>query len=89
MRFVQQRHREGKRVLKHTLANLSHWPAEIVEGLRILLRGGTAVERFEDSFEIERSPTGMSPPYSVRSRSSSSIRSSPHNGPKNAIGWWR
>jgi len=53
--LLRESYREGKRVLKRTLANLSQWPAEIVEGLRILLRGGTAVERLEDSFEIERS----------------------------------
>jgi hypothetical protein len=53
--LLRESYREGKRVLKRTLANLSQWPTEIVEGLRILLRGGTAVERFEDSFEIERS----------------------------------
>lgn len=53
--LLRESYREGKRVLKRTLANLSHWPAKIVERLRILLRGGTAVERFEDSFEIERS----------------------------------
>jgi Transposase DDE domain len=53
--LLRESYREGKRVLKRTLANLSQWPAEIVEGLRILLRGGTAVEHFEDSFEIERS----------------------------------
>ena len=45
----------GKKVLKRTIANLSEVPRNIVEGLRILLRGGTAVERFQDSFEIERS----------------------------------
>jgi hypothetical protein len=53
--LLRESYREGKRVLKRTLANLSQWPAEIVEGLRILLRGGTAVEKLEDSFEIERS----------------------------------
>ena len=45
----------GQEGLKRTIANLSQWPTPIVEGLRILLRGGTAVEHFEDSFEIERS----------------------------------
>jgi len=53
--LLRESYREGKRVLKRTLANLSQWPAELVEGLRILLRGGTAVEKLEDSFEIERS----------------------------------
>ena len=53
--LLRESYREGKRVLKRTLANLSQWPTPIVEGLRILLRGGTAVQHFEDSFEIERS----------------------------------
>ena len=53
--LLRESYREGKRVLKRTVANLSQWPTSIVEGLRILLRGGTAVERFEDSFDIERS----------------------------------
>jgi transposase len=31
--------REGKRVVKRTLANLSHWPEAQVEALRLVLRG--------------------------------------------------
>ena len=53
--LLRESYRAGKKVLKRTLANLSHLPPEIVEGLRILLRGGSAVERFAESFEIERS----------------------------------
>jgi hypothetical protein len=34
--------RDGNKVRKRTLANLSEWPANIVEGLRILLRGVAA-----------------------------------------------
>ena len=37
--------REGGRVRKRTLANLSGWPPALVEGFRVLLRGGTAVPR--------------------------------------------
>ena len=53
--LLRESYRAGKKVLKRTWANLSHLPPEIVEGLRILLRGGSAVERFAESFEIERS----------------------------------
>jgi transposase len=47
--------REGKKVRKRTLANLTKWPAELVEGLRLLLRGGTAVQKFDEAFEVVRS----------------------------------
>ena len=30
-------------------------PPEVVEGLRVLLKGGTAVKRLPEAFEIERS----------------------------------
>lgn len=53
--LLRESYREGKRVLKRTLTNLTDWPAQLVEGLRTLLRGGTAVERLEESFEIVRS----------------------------------
>jgi len=53
--LLRESYREGQRVLKRTLANLTDWPAQLVEGLRTLLRGGTAVERLEESFEIVRS----------------------------------
>ena len=38
-----------------TLANLSKLPPEAVEGLKILLKGGTAIDKLEDAFEITRS----------------------------------
>jgi hypothetical protein len=47
--------REGKKIRKRTLANLTKWPAKLVEGLRILLRGGTAVEHMEEAFVVVRS----------------------------------
>jgi hypothetical protein len=43
------------KVRKRTLANLSKLPDETVEGLRILLKGGTAINKLEDAFEIIRS----------------------------------
>ena len=46
--------REGKRVRKRTLANLTAWPAEKVETLRRLLKNEPLVGR-DDAFDIERS----------------------------------
>lgn len=53
--LLRESYREGKRVLKRTLANLTDWPAHLVEGLRTLLQGGTAIKHFEESFDIVRS----------------------------------
>ena len=46
--------REGKKTVKRTIANLSHWPDEDVEALRLLLRGERLVPKGE-VFSIERS----------------------------------
>ena len=46
--------REGGRVRKRTLANLTDWPAEKVESLRRVLKGQRLVPP-EDAFTIERS----------------------------------
>ncbi|TLN04016.1 transposase, partial [bacterium] len=46
--------RQGKRILKRTLANLSDWPAEKVDTLRRLLRGERLVSP-DSLFAIERS----------------------------------
>jgi len=47
--------REGGRVRKRTIANLSDWPQEKIEALRAVLRGAPAGIRPEDAFEISRS----------------------------------
>ena len=46
--------REGQRVRKRTLANLSAWPAAKIETLRRLLRNEPLVGR-DDAFDITRS----------------------------------
>jgi transposase len=46
--------REGKKIVKRTLANLSHWPAEQIESFRSLLRGEHLVPA-KDLVRIERS----------------------------------
>jgi hypothetical protein len=53
--LLRQSYREGGKVRKRTLANLSKLPTEAVEGLKILLKGGTAINQLEDAFEITRS----------------------------------
>ena len=53
--LIRESYREHGKVKKRTLANLSKLPMEMVEQIRILLRGGDALESFEESFEIVRS----------------------------------
>ena len=52
--LLREDHRQGKKVVKKTLANLTNWPADVVEGLRILIKGG-GVLRSADDFEVVRS----------------------------------
>jgi hypothetical protein len=51
---LRESYRDGAKVRTRTLANLSKWPAELVEGLRTLLKGGVAVGRAEDALTIHR-----------------------------------
>jgi hypothetical protein len=40
--LLRESFRDGAKIKKRAIANLSDWPAELVEGLRTLLKGGTA-----------------------------------------------
>jgi transposase len=53
--LLRESYREAGKVCKRTLANLSKLPPEAVEGLRALLKGGTVVEDFAESFEVVQS----------------------------------
>ena len=53
--LLRESYRDGKRVCKRTLLNLSHWPPEQVEGLRGVLKGGVVLPPGEQAFAIERS----------------------------------
>jgi transposase len=56
--LLRESYREGRTVKNRTLANLSHWPAEQIEALRDVLRGGPARRpsgRLEDCFDVLRS----------------------------------
>ena len=52
--LLRESYREGGRVKKRTLANLSHLSDATIEGLRRVLRGDTVVAP-DDAFTIERS----------------------------------
>lgn len=53
--LLRESYREGDKVRKRTLANLSKLPDDAVEGLKILLKGGTAIESLPDAFNVIRS----------------------------------
>ena len=53
--LLREAYREEGKVKKRTLANLSCLPAEVVEGLKVLLKGGIAVASAEEVFTVERS----------------------------------
>jgi len=44
--------REGKKVRKRTIANLTDWPEAKVEALRAVLRGATQVGEIESAFDV-------------------------------------
>ncbi len=52
--LLRENHREGGKVVKKTIANLSKCPPEVIETLRLALRGVQLVPR-EDFFAIETS----------------------------------
>lgn len=53
--LLRESYREHGKVKKRTVANLSKWPPEIVEGLRKMLKGGVVVDSLEESFDVIRS----------------------------------
>ena len=53
--LLRESYREGGKVCKRTLANLSCLADEVIEGLKVLLRGGAAVANVGEVFTIERS----------------------------------
>jgi len=53
--LLRESYRADGKVKKRTLANLTHWPEPLVEGLRVLLRGGVALAGAEEALTISRS----------------------------------
>jgi transposase len=53
--LLREAYRENGKVKKRTLANISCLPSEVIEGLKVLLKGGVAVPSAEEVFTVERS----------------------------------
>lgn len=53
--LLRESYREGDKVRKRTLANLSKLPESAIEGLKVLLKGGVAIESLSDAFKVTRS----------------------------------
>jgi transposase len=53
--LLREAYREDGKVRKRTLANLSCLSLDVLEGLKVLLKGGVAVSSAEEVFSIERS----------------------------------
>jgi len=53
--LLRESYRADGKVKKRTIANLTDWPEQLVEGLRTLLRGGVAVGSADEALTISRS----------------------------------
>lgn len=53
--LLRESYRAEGKVKKRTIANLTNWPEQLVEGLRGLLRGGVVVARPDEALTISRS----------------------------------
>lgn len=53
--LLRESYRADGKVRKRTIANLTHWPEQLVEGLRTLLRGGVALAGADEALTISRS----------------------------------
>ena len=53
--LLRESYRADGKVKKRTIANLTDWPEQLVEGLRTLLRGGVALARADEALTISRS----------------------------------
>ena len=73
--LLRESYREGGKVRKRTLCNLSDWPTAHIEGLRGVLKGGTVIPAERDAFTIIRSlPHGHAAAASVpRATSASTV----------------
>ncbi len=72
--LLRESYRDGKSIRKRTLLNLSDWPAERIEGLRGVLKGGVVIPAGQEAFTVERSlPHGLSPRCWARPAPSVSI----------------
>lgn len=53
--LLRESYRDGGRVRKRTLLNMTDWPGDLVAGLRALLKGGTVIPAGQQALTITRS----------------------------------
>ena len=53
--LLRESYRDGNKVKKRTLLNLSDWPHERIAGFKALLKGGTVIPKGRDAITIIRS----------------------------------
>ena len=53
--LLRESYREGNRVKKRTIANLSSLPDDVIDNLKLALKGGKTIENIESAIELERS----------------------------------
>src|SRR5512144_2278727 len=53
--LLRESYRDGNKIKKRTLLNLTGWPRDLVEGFRALLKGGTVIPAGQDALSITRS----------------------------------
>src|ERR1700747_494932 len=53
--LLRESYRDGGKVKKRTLLNLSDWPHDRIAGFKMLLRGGTVIPKDQDAITIVRS----------------------------------
>src|SRR5512134_2897683 len=56
--LLRESYRDGNKVRKRTLLNLTGWPRDLVDGFRALLKGGSVIPAGQDALRIIRSPHG-------------------------------
>src|SRR5512147_1159112 len=52
--LLRESYRDGSKIRKRTLLNLTDWPADLVAGFRALLKGGTVIPAGQDALTITR-----------------------------------
>src|ERR1700758_2859662 len=53
--LLRESYREGGKVKKRTLLNLSDWPADRIAGFKMLLKGGTVIPQDQQAITVIRS----------------------------------
>ena len=53
--LLRESYRDAGKIKKRTIANLSDWPTDHVEGLRTVLKGGNVIAAGQEAFIVRRS----------------------------------